>query len=119
MFEDEGLAGWGNFDQAQVLFRGETSEGGGGEARGGNGFDEELGDLFGCLLVDDAVGADDAAEGRDGVRGQGLGVGLEDGGAVAAPQGLVCLMMATMASPAAPENSWVRSQQASRSTRLL
>jgi hypothetical protein len=50
-----------------------------GEGRGGDGFDEELGDLGGGCGVDFAVDADDAAEGGDGIGGEGFFVGFEDG----------------------------------------
>ncbi len=52
-----------DFDQAQVLFGGEPLAGFGGEGRSGDGFDEEFGDFGGGLGVDEAVDADDAAEG--------------------------------------------------------
>ena len=68
-----------DLDQAQVLLGGEALAGFGREGGGGDGFDEELGDFFGGVAVDFAVDADDAAEGGDGVAGEGLLVGLEDG----------------------------------------
>ena len=52
-----------DFDQAQVLFGGEALAGLGGEGWGGDGFDKELGDLFGGSCVDLAIDADDAAKG--------------------------------------------------------
>ena len=65
------MSGGVDLDQAQVLLGGEALEGFGGEGRGDDGFDEELGDLFGGGGVDLAVDADDAAEGGDGVGGEG------------------------------------------------
>ena len=54
-----------DFDQAQILFGGEALAGFGGEA-GGDGFDEELGDLFGGVAVDFAVDADDQPKAETG-----------------------------------------------------
>ena len=50
-----------------------------GEGRRDDGFDEELGNLFGGCGVDLAVDADDASEGGDGVGFEGALVGFEDG----------------------------------------
>jgi hypothetical protein len=82
--------------RAEVLLGGEAGERLGRERGRDDGFDEELGDLLGGG-VDLAVDADDASEGGDGIGLEGAAVGLEDGAPVAAPQGLVCLMMATAA----------------------
>ncbi len=67
LLEDAG--GWGgvDLDEAEVLFGGEALEGFGGEGGRDDGFDEELGYLFGGGGVDLAVDADDASEGGDGV----------------------------------------------------
>ena len=54
-----------NLDEAQVLFGGEALASLGGEAGSGDGLDEELGDLRGCVAVYVAIDADDSAEGRD------------------------------------------------------
>ena len=67
-----------DFDQAEILFGGEALQGFGRKGGSGDGFDEELGDLFGCCGVDFAIDADDSAEGGDGIAGQRLLVGLED-----------------------------------------
>ena len=42
---------------------------------GDHHFDEQLGDLGGGLLVERAVGGDDAAEGRDGIAGERAEIG--------------------------------------------
>ena len=52
-----------DFDQAKILFGGEDLAGFRREGRGGDGFDEELGDLGRGAGVDGAVDADDASEG--------------------------------------------------------
>ncbi len=80
LFEGDGGGAGGDFDEAQVLFGGKAVAGFGGEGRGDDGFDEELGYLLGSRAVYGLIDADDAAEGGDGVCGEGLGVGLEDGG---------------------------------------
>ena len=79
---DDGARGRGqDFDQAEILFSGETLAGLGREGRRGDGFDKELGNLLGRGGVYFAVDADNSAEGRDGVAGEGFPVRLEDGDA--------------------------------------
>ena len=68
-----------DFDEAEILLGGEDGQGLGGEGGRGDGFDEELGDGGRGVGVDFAIDADDAAEGGDGVGGEGFFVGLEDG----------------------------------------
>jgi len=41
-----------------------------GKRRGGDGFDEELGNFFGGCGVDFAIDADDSSEGGDGIAGE-------------------------------------------------
>ena len=79
VLDDGARRGGVDFDQAQILFGGEALAGLGGEGGRGDGLDEELGDFGGGVGVDRAIDADDAAEGGDGIAGEGLLVGLEDG----------------------------------------
>ena len=85
-------------------------------AGGNDGLDEELAHCLGRRLVELAVGGDDAAVGRHRVAGQRqLRTPAARVGAVAAPQGLACLMM-TMAGSLC---SAAAVQADSRSTMLL
>ena len=68
-----------DFDEAEVLLGGEALACFGREGGCSDGFDEELGDFGGGFGVDGAVDADDSAEGGDGIAGESLLVGLEDG----------------------------------------
>ncbi len=69
-----------DLNEAEVLFGSETFASFRSERRCGDGFDEELGD-FGCgLAIDGAIDANDPAECGDGIAGESLLIGLEDGG---------------------------------------
>ena len=89
--------------------------------RRSNGFHEELGDLFSGFAVHRLVDADRRRRRPKPDRRRGLsGRPQAPVAPVAAPQGLVCLMMATAGGSASVGfSSWASSQQASRSTRLL
>src|SRR6202034_1423086 len=67
-----------DFNQAKILLRGKALFGLSGEAGSCYGFDEELGDFLGGSAVDDAIDAEDAAEGRDRVSGKSFLIGFED-----------------------------------------
>ena len=79
LLKDAGAVGWRDLDKAKVFLGGEAGQGFRRERWCDDGFDEEFGDLLGGGGVDLAVDAEDAAKGGDWVRGEGAGVGLEDG----------------------------------------
>src|SRR5580692_9627185 len=66
------------FEQPQILFRGEDSLGLRLKARGGNTFDEELRYFFGGSGVDHAVEGQDASERGNRVGGERFQVGIEE-----------------------------------------
>ena len=68
-----------DFNEAEVLFRGEAFACFWCESRRGDGFNEELDDFCRCLAIDRAIDADDPAECGDGIAGERFMVGLEDG----------------------------------------
>ncbi len=122
LLEDGGAFAGGDLDEAEVLFGGEAGRASGVKDGGDDGFDEELGDLFGGFGVDLAVDADDATEGGDGIGGEGAVVGVEDGGAGGGAAGVGVLDDGDGGGgrvSAAWQVRWASSQQASRSTRLL
>ena len=67
------------FQQTQILFGGEDRSGLVGVAGGGYRFDEGLGDLCCCVGIYLTVEGEDAAEGTDGVCGEGFFVGFGQG----------------------------------------
>jgi hypothetical protein len=73
-----GRGGRSDLDEAEVLFGGEALAGFGVKAGAAMASTKSLA-ISAAARVDLAIDADDAAEGRDGIGGEGFLIGLEDG----------------------------------------